>query len=522
MSKENLAIALCRVSSIEQLKNNSLATQECNVLAAAEKLNVTIPKDGIWAGQVSSKKGVNYDRKDLLQMFEYCKKNKRVKYLIVQEVDRFMRSPDEQTYWWVRFWYELKVRIWFADKPELNEDTHIASLLRYMEGWKAGGSNEERISKSINGQTAALKNGRYTFHPKAGYKKGSVVGVHEIDSTKSPMLHKCFLDIIERKKTPTEALKELNSTDFMSGRTQPLKMDKFRKIATDPYYAGVVWMDRQVKVYNENGLHERLITMSQHLVLKEIVDNNKKNQKGPRKNGNPEYPLSNEVTHAECETKSSIPRVVGFPHTNGKYKKVYEKYRCRACGLYLRKEDMHNQVKQLFKDNPMPHENLKYMAEAFDSVWKIKQGEAVREVSRLSSKLTSLKQKLGVQVEAVVDPTNSSIKQEIMESISTTKQDIEKTENAIEVLSLEEENDKADFLEFAFSYISRMSERFFDESLSKENRQKCKQLIFPGGFYVDSNKKVYTTEISPLYRLAAKQKDSPESEKSSMVRVGGL
>ena len=105
MARQHLAIALCRVSSLEQLKNNSLATQKGNVLRTAEELGVTIPSDGIWEGQVSSKKGVNYNRKDLLEMFAYCKKHTLVKFLIVQEVDRFMRSPDEQTYWYVRFWY---------------------------------------------------------------------------------------------------------------------------------------------------------------------------------------------------------------------------------------------------------------------------------------------------------------------------------------------------------------------------------------------------------------------------------
>jgi DNA invertase Pin-like site-specific DNA recombinase len=219
MAKQAAAIALCRVSSLEQLKNHSLATQKGNVLRTADELEVVIPVDGIWEGQVSSKKGVNYNRKDLLEMYEYCKRHSAVKYLIVQEVDRFMRSPDEQTYWYVRFWYELKVKVWYADKPELNEDTHIASLLRYMEGWKAGGSNEERITKSINGQTAALKEGRYPFAPKPGYRKGQESGIQEIHPVRGPLLQKALKSVVSYKKTPTKALVELNNSDFMLGHT---------------------------------------------------------------------------------------------------------------------------------------------------------------------------------------------------------------------------------------------------------------------------------------------------------------
>jgi hypothetical protein len=51
---------------------------------------------------------------------------------------------------------------------------------------------------------------------------------------------------------------------------------------------------------------------------------------------------------------------------------------------------------------------------------------------------------------------------------------------------------------------------------------RCKQVIFPAGFYLDANKKVYTPEISPLYRLASNKKDLPATEKSLMVRVKGL
>ncbi len=279
MSKQNLAIALCRVSSLEQLKNNSLNTQKDNVLKAAELLNVTIPSDGLWEGQVSSKKGVNFNRKDLIQMYEYCKKHTSVRYLIVQEVDRFMRSPEEQTYWYVKFKYELNVLIWFADKPELNEDSHNASLFRFLEGWRAGGSNEERMSKSIGGHAKALEQGRWTFHPKPGYMRGKQIGIPEIHPVKGLTLKKVFQDILDKKVTPTQGLKDFNLSPFMNDGHSKYKMDKFRKIATDPFYAGVVYMDKQVKVRDENGLHEPLITLEQHYELVRIFDNKKKIKK---------------------------------------------------------------------------------------------------------------------------------------------------------------------------------------------------------------------------------------------------
>lgn len=73
MSNNVLAIANCRVSSDEQLKNGSLSRQEKSVHEAAKKINAKIIKT--WSGSVSSKKGSNVDRKDLDEMLALCKKN---------------------------------------------------------------------------------------------------------------------------------------------------------------------------------------------------------------------------------------------------------------------------------------------------------------------------------------------------------------------------------------------------------------------------------------------------------------
>ena len=94
-------------------------------------------------------------------------------------------------------------------------------------------------------------------------------------------------------------------------------MDKFRKILTDPFYARILIMDKQVKVRNEYGLHEGLIPKEQHLNLVKTMENKKKNQGGPRKNGNPDYPLSNHVSCSRCKGAHN-GRYVGFKHSSGK------------------------------------------------------------------------------------------------------------------------------------------------------------------------------------------------------------
>ena len=76
------AIALCRVSSDEQLKNNSLARQNKSVHEMANKIGAVIPPEYIWSGSVSSKVGKNMKRKDLNEIYEVCRRDKKTKYII--------------------------------------------------------------------------------------------------------------------------------------------------------------------------------------------------------------------------------------------------------------------------------------------------------------------------------------------------------------------------------------------------------------------------------------------------------
>jgi DNA invertase Pin-like site-specific DNA recombinase len=517
-NKQILAIATCRVSTTEQELNNSLNRQREAVLRSATELGVLVPENYWFSGSVSSKRGTNVNRKDLQAMVELCKKDKRIKYVIVDEPDRFMRSIDEAAYFEVTF-RQLGVTVWYASDPELNKGDLSAKLLKFTKYLSAEGSNEERQRKSISGQTQALKEGRYPFSPKPGYKRGYERAIQEIHPIRGPILRETLIAIVTRRVTPTQALIDFNKTDFMKGHSE-YKMDKFRKIVTDSFYAGVVEINRQVKVYNEEGRHEPLITLEQHKLLVKIMNGKEKNQAGPRKNGNPKYPLNNLVSCDLCADKTN-GRVVGYDHGNGKSKVlVYEKYRCRGCGRYLSRKELHKKVEQQFKNNPVTEEGWNDLIEALNIVWKQREGEADRQATRLRHKIKSLNEAIGQQVEAATDPSNAFIKLEIVAAIAKKKGDISELEDQLEGLKGEADSDKERFLKFAFGFVDNMGSHFLE--ISQENRLRCKQIIFPAGFGWDMDSEVYTPEISPLITLAGNKKDLSIDEKSLLVRVRGL
>lgn len=520
MSNKVHAIALSRVSSDEQLKNDSLPRQASMILKEADRLGAVIPEGYWFSGSVSSKRGVNLKRKDLLEIIKLCKKDKLVKFVILDEPDRFMRSSDEAIYFEVTF-RTIGVKVWYACDPMLNTGDLPAKLLRFTKYWVAEGSNEERQRKAINGQTRALEQGRYPFHPKPGYRRGYVKSIPEIDEKRGPALKIALEQIAAGVLSPTQALKELNRSDFAVGRV-PYKMDKFRKIATDPFYAGILEVDKQIKVRNVNGAHVALISLESHKKILHVFNSKPKNQLGPLKNGNPKYPLNNIVHCDKCKDK---PRntVVGFDHTNGKpNSKVYQRYRCRGCGAYLKRDELHDMVMQHFEANSISPDGQKFLVSAFKTIWKQKEGDMQTEKIRLENRLTALRETIAEQVKAAIDPMNISIKAEIMDSIRISKEEASELEYRIGNVQASAGAEQERFLKFALAWIDDISSNFLSIDLSKDNRLRCKQIVFPADFHLDKNQKVYTPEISPLITLGTNKKDLPMNEKSSMVRVRRL
>ena len=70
-------------------------------------------------------------------------------------------------------------------------------------------------------------------------------------------------------------------------------------------------------------------------------------------------------------------------------------------------------------------------------------------------------------------------------------------------------------MDFSIGFVEDLRGRFWE--LDAEHLGWCKQLLFPEGFSVSRDKKVYTPKISDFYRLVSNQKDPEGSSESNMV-----
>lgn len=379
MMKRDKAVAICRVSTPEQMENNSLTRQEINIRRAVDLLGVELAREP-WSGSMSSKAGTNTKRKDLQEIIAYCKANRNVKYLIVDEPDRFMRSIDEAFYFEVLF-RDMGVKVWYASDPALNTDDINAKLLKFSKYFPAEGGNNERISKSVNGHRQAINEGRYTFPPKPGYKKGNIPGVHIPNDTTFPYLKESFRMIASGKYKVQDCLKWLNQSNFTKYHA-PWKMDKFSKFAVDPYNAGILKVGKQVDSENPKGEHIPMLTLEEHEKIKEILSGRAK----PRNKKiyyNPEFPLNKILLCSDCDNKFKFTGSIKNNGYNRRKTTYYYKYHCRGCGKSYHRKDIHEHITKRFEKIRFEDEHKNPLEAALREVWRQRQKDTYQSIKQL-------------------------------------------------------------------------------------------------------------------------------------------
>lgn len=165
-------------------------------------------------------------------------------------------------------------------------------------------------------------------------------------------------------------------------------MDKFRIIACEPYYAGIIDLKGKFNERNEHGLHEPLITRTEHEKILRVFERNVKKQQGHQPDKNTKYPLSNELTCISCEAaKRKYPRFTSVPLNNGKTnhgkprKKVsyYAKYKCRECNRFLDRDETHASFSNLLDAVILPNAEMRKLKIKLVTTFNAKHHEAKSE-----------------------------------------------------------------------------------------------------------------------------------------------
>lgn len=484
---KNKVVIYLRVSTEEQVDNYSLDTQEEICTKEAEKRGYEVLK--VYREEGRSAKTIK-DRPTLIEMLEFCRKNKReVAGIIVYRLDRLSRQTAD--YLSIRKKLaEAEISLISASEPTGNSPTE-----KFVETMLAGFAqmdNDVRSERTRNGMRARFLSGLPNGAVPLGYlmQNGYVA--------KDPETYALVKEGWELMATGTKSLKGmaeyLNAKGLRErdrkGRRYELWPQAMARIFRNKFYFGKVYSKR----YNEEvqGQHTPMITEELYYRVQAVIDGrNRYGSNGiTRRNpDNPEFPLRRLVKCGRCGTAFTAA------WSKGK-KKKYAYYFCRnRCddGVSIPVDTIHNEtVKKLRNISLFPD-----TAKTFNSFLrrtfyeriaslKTKRENAEEELKKLYILRQSLIQKNleGVYSDDVFKEQNRLLE----ERIKIVQ--IAKSDTVIEKYNLE---DIANFIE---TKLTDLPKTFDEGDLEQKRTLMCS--IFPVGL-AWSFPGYSNTKISPFF-----------------------
>jgi site-specific DNA recombinase len=500
------AIALCRVSTSKQrIEGSSLEAQEARVNECASYLDVDIKQ--LWSLDTSSRKGKNLARKDLNEMYECCKHDKSIRYIIVDEADRFMRSMEE-AYWWKVQFKMINVFLAYANMPEITHEDNPMSVMREMMAFfQAEVSNHERITKTTDKMQAKIKAGYYPGMVHQGYMKSDVPSLHIPREPQWSLLKSVIQKILYEAYSLHEGLNWLNDNGYRLQGGGKIDMHRFKQMLKQPYYAGIIRMGNW-EVVRKNGLHRAMITEDEHERLVAIVSGKRK--KFTVQKFNPLFLASNIVECADClDEKRKESRLVGYRHHNGKpehTRKFYERYRCRGCNRNTLKSVVHAELDKVLNRTELLVDDQGLFLEAMRKAWQSDVTNSIEAITRLKQKLTTLTQEKDNLVRSMA--SNPDLSDDFKGSIVSIKSEIEDVEAEL-AEAADIEADFEQFMAFALDYTGHLKDNWWGAE-SPDDRIRLKELLYLDGLAITRQGKVRTPKLSPIYRYKTSKK-TPES-----------
>ena len=162
----------------------------------------------------------------------------------------------------------------------------------------------------------------------------------------------------------------------------------------------------------------------------------------------------------------------------------------------------------------------RYLEKALNRVWKIEEENEANQVIKLKNEINNNRRLNNELIDKLAITSNRTVYRQIEERIEEKTEQIERLEEKMHEIENRQNDNKQQFIDFALNFADNLGAHFFeiDLSLIKE----FKLLLFPVGFFVNSENKVYTTIVSPFYRLRTTKKTSEDASLNLMVRVKRL
>jgi len=455
-------ILYVRVSTKEQVDNYSLSSQEKICREYCERQGWKVIK--VFREEGESAKTA--DRHQLLQLIEYCHKNKGlVDILLVYKFDRFSRqSADHHA---VKATL-LKLGVKLCSATEVVDETPGGKFMETILAGFAQFDNDVRSERTVVGMKEKVRQGQWAWKAPIGYKNSPAGMI--VDEDRSSIIKRAFNEYAKGGYTIKAIAKKMNNWGLRTEKGNKITPQLVFKVFNNKLYCGVIeaWGE------THEGVHPPLISKSLFRKVNSIRLGKSVNAAIPHFTNNYLFPLKNILKCGECGKNLTGSKSKGRS-------KRYAYYHCVCGAVRVRKEIIENKFYDYLKEIQPNKDLIKFFKLILTNTWKKKHleaGEAVERVDKEINNLKMLKQKLlQKNLEGIVSNAD------YMEQVKICNENI--TVKEIERSDYREREANADHVvSLVESLFENVASLWFEASF--ENKQRFQSLLLPAKLAVNN------------------------------------
>lgn len=479
-----------RVSTKHQEENGgSLDDQKCRCERFARENGYTIK--GYFGGTHESAKTPG---KLIKEMITAVKKDRSVKYIIVNQADRFSRNAGQA----INIINDLNAQGVIIVEALSGTDTSTPEgvMMMQVKLSLAQWDNTNRTNKFVSGRKHCMESGVWVGKRPLGYnKEGKSINAKFTINATGKLIRKAF-------KWKLQGVDNFRIMDRLSAMGLNVSKQKLHKILTNPFYAGKI----QSKFTNGeivDGKHPAIISWVEFLQVQEILSGRTGVYKV--KTETPRFPLKR---HIRCAYD-------GLPFTAYTVKKKnIDYYKCNqpGCRNNISAKKVHKLYEELLNTYDIPPVLLGMFREVVEQILLSNNQEQANAMSLLKKQKSELENKMK---KCKVSFGMGDIDEDVY---TTTIEAIQERLAKIEVEIAKVKRNLSNLTSTADEVLAtccKLGSLWSDSEL--ELSQKIQNLLFPSGILWDKENENYRTidenyALGIMHNISASYENKKEGE----------
>ena len=456
------AVIYCRVSTKEQVQNQSIPTQlrACREYCARQGLAVA--REFIDAGESAK----TADRTELKALLAYCRQNKgHVHALIVYNVSRFARERYDHV---VIRAHLNRLGVTLRSVTEPIDDSSTGKLMEGIVSAFAQFDNDQKSERTAAGMQSALQLGRWTFKAPLGYTNSkSKTGPSLLpDVARAELVRFAFRQVAEGRDV-AGVLREVSAAGLQGAHGRALSLQSFRALLRNSVLAGRVEVPKWG--ISRTGDFEPLV--NEAIFRRVQLRLAGKSESTHHVKDREDFPLRRFLTCANCR------KPVTGSWSRGRNSR-YGYYHCPKCsGIRGRREDVESRFLSHLEGMQLAAGYMRLFKAIVLDVWRAEQTRT-HDLERLRTKrVEELQARLGKLEEAFIYERSIDV------TVYERQRDKLQEDLALAELELHEaridHTDVEGVLGFAEHLLTNLGRMWLEASMRQ--RQQIQNAVFPEG-----------------------------------------